>query len=65
MVHCIHGKAILANTGKEIQDAAGVLHICAGQQVGCEAAIHSMRKMFIDPDAEVVLLVDASNAFNT
>ena len=44
--------------------AAGPLQLCAGQPTGCEAAIHTMRAVFDSPDAEAVLKVDASNAFN-
>ena len=36
----------------------------AGQQSGCEAAVHAMRQIFDDPNTHAVLLVDASNAFN-
>ena len=61
----ILGKAILATIGNDIQEAAGALQLCAGQQAGCESAAHAMRKISDDPDIEVVLLVDASNAFNT
>ena len=60
----ILGKVILATIGKEIQDAAGALQVCAGQQAGCEAAVHAVRKLSNDPDTEAILLVDASNAFN-
>ena len=64
VVRRILGKVILASIGKEIQDAAGALQVCAGQQAGCEAAVHAVRKLSNDPDTEAILLVDASNAFN-
>ena len=32
---------------------------------GCEAAAHAMREIYDDEDTEAVLLVDASNAFNS
>ena len=60
----ILGKAILAVIGGDIQDTAGALQMCAGQQSGCEAAVHAMRQIFDDPNTHAVLLVDASNAFN-
>ena len=44
--------------------AAGPLQLCAGQPTDCEAAIHIMRAIFDSPNAEAVLQVDASNAFN-
>ena len=52
-------KAILCNDEEE---AAGSLQVCAGQDGGCEAAVHSMRSIFQDADTEGCLLVDASNS---
>ena len=43
----------------------GNLQVGAGQQAGCEAAVHAMREIYEDPECEAVLLVDATNAFNT
>ena len=39
--------------------------LCAGQDGGCEAAVHAMRSIFQTPETEAVLLVDANNAFNS
>ena len=50
VVRRIFGKVIMATIGKEIQDAAGALQVCAGHQAGCEAAVHAMRKLSNDPD---------------
>ena len=61
----IIGKAILTITGANVQQATGALQMCAGQQAGCEAAIHAMRQIFEHPLMEAVLMVDASNAFNS
>ena len=58
-------KAILSIIRDDIQAAAGPLQLCAGQLSGCEAAVHSMRQLFSSPDIEAVILVDASNAFNS
>jgi len=41
------------------------LVLCAGQDAGCEAAIHAMCRVFSEDNTEAVLLVDASNAFNS
>ena len=65
VVRRILGKVILATIGDEIQEAAGALQVCAGQQAGCEAAVHAMREISEDPNTDAILLVDASNAFNT
>ena len=64
-VRRIIGKAVLAVIKYDILDAAGALQLCAGQEAGCEAAIHAMRNTFLDNDSEAVLLVDATNAFNS
>ena len=37
----------------------------AGQDAGCEAAIHAMRSLFAEENTEAILLVDASNTFNS
>ena len=59
------GKAILAVIKVDIQSAVGSLQLCAGQDAGCEAAIHAMRSFFDDEATEGVLLIDAKNAFNS
>ena len=61
----IIAKAILLITRGDIQDAAGSLNLCAGQCAGAEAVVHAMRESFNSPETEAVLLVDASNAFNS
>ena len=50
---------------KDIQEAAGLLQMANGFQSDTEAAIHSMKKIFDDEQADAVILVDASNAFNS
>ena len=64
VVRRIVGKAILAITKQEVLHAAGPLQLCAGQNAGCEVAVHTMRKIFHDSTTDAVILVDASNAFN-
>ena len=61
----ILAKAVLRIVGQDVEEAAGPLQVCAGQDGGCEAAVHAMRRIFHHPDTEGVLLVDATNAFNT
>ena len=61
----ITSKAILYAIKDDIQDAAGSLQLCAGQIAGIETAIHFMRESFQSESTEAVLLVDASNAFNS
>ena len=61
----IIAKAVLSLVRLDIQEAAGPLQVCAGQDGGCEAAIHAMRQFFAEEEVEGALLVDATNAFNT
>ena len=44
--------------------AVGNLQPCAGQ-TGAESAVHAAKEIFADKECEAVLLIDASNAFNT
>ena len=64
MIRRIVGKAIMAVTGDLVQEAVGPLQLCAGQPVGVEAAIHSMRDFLDDDRSDGILLIDADNAFN-
>jgi len=61
----IVAKAILFITCGDIQDATGSLQLCAGQIVGAETAVHTIREAFASNNTEAVLLVDTSNAFNS
>ena len=61
----IISKAILAVVGQDVIDAMGPLQLCAGQESGCEVAIHCLRQMYSESTTEALLLVDAENAFNS
>ena len=61
----IIAKAVLSITRDDLQDATGSLQVCAGQIAGMEAAIHAMHSAFQNNDTEAILLVNASNAFNS
>ena len=58
-------KAILRVTRDDILKAVGSIQLCAGQEAVCEAGIHAMRNLFEDEGAEMMLMVNASNAFNS
>ena len=58
-------KAILALLNPDILEAVGSLQLCAGQDSGCEAAVHFIRHLYSDPSTDGLLFVDASNAFNS
>ena len=61
----IIGKAIGWVLNSDIQEAAGPLQASAGLKGGAEAAIHVMRDIFNEESTDGVILVDASNAFNS
>ena len=50
---------------KDIKKAVGCLQLCAGQEAGCEAAIHAMHRIFESNETEAILMVDAENAFDS
>ena len=61
----IIGKAILEVVQPDIRNVVGTVQLCVGQEGGCEAAVHATRLLLSDNECEGVLLVDASNAFNS
>ena len=65
VVRRIIGKCIGWVVKKDIQEAAGLLQMATGYQSVTEAAIHSMKDIFDDEQADAVILVDASNVFNS
>ena len=65
VIRQIMGKFVMSVTEQEGFDACGSLQVCAGQKSGSEAAFHAMRCIFDTDDTDAVLLIDASNAFNS
>ena len=61
----IVGKVIVSTLWNDIITSVGPLQVCAGQESGCEAAVHVMSKIYKEEHTEAVLLVDAANAFNS
>ena len=59
------GKCIMTVLREDIKDAAGNLQLCAGHRAGGKVAIHAMRDIYKEEGVDAVLLVDATNAFNT
>ena len=59
------GKCVTKVTKPDVIDASGSLQVCAGHKSGSEAAIHAMRELFEHDNSDAVLLIDASNAFNS
>lgn len=61
----IISKAVLAITSEDISRSVGTLQLCVGHVSGCEAGVHAVRAISEDANTEAVLLIDASNAFNS
>ena len=61
----IISKAILFIIKGDIQEAVSANQLCGGQIAGVEAAVHAVIQLFNSDDTEGILLVDASNAFNS
>ena len=51
----IISKAILFMVKTDILEAAGNLQLCAGQEAGCEAAVHAMQSLFHSSTTQAVL----------
>ena len=65
VIHRIVGKAVMKVVKNDLQNAIGTTQLCAGQDAGCEAAIHAMQCIMAEETTEGMILVDATNAFNT
>ena len=65
MLRRLISKSVLQVARDDIQRVAGCLQRCAGQEAACEVGILAMRSLFENEAVEAVLLVDASNAFNS
>ena len=46
-------------------EVCGTDNLAGGLKSGIEGGVHAMRELWADDDTEVVVLVDASNAFNS
>ena len=57
-------KAVIQVIGPEVMKVASSSQLCAGQDGGCEAAVHAVRRLFESSHCEAVLLIDVGNVFN-
>ena len=60
----IIGKAVMTVIKPDILNATGYQQLCAGQNAGCEVAIHAVRDLFELDSNHGFIQIDASNAFN-
>ena len=61
----IIAKAVQQIVGKDIQSAVRPLQACTGHEAGCEATVHAMKTIYAQNDTNAILLMDATNTFNT
>ena len=65
----IIGKAVCMATRVDVKDLCGTDQLCGGKRSGIEGAVHATNDLFAQHHDSVpgwgVLLVDASNAFNS
>jgi hypothetical protein len=63
----ILGKCIVLVTGPDVEEICNSAQLCSGVQAGIEGAVHSMGDLFTANASKGwgMLLVDASNAFNS
>ena len=65
VIRSVIAKCVTGVTKRDIIGASGTLKVCAGLKSGAEAAIHAMHGIFDADNTDAVLLIDASNAFNS
>ena len=65
VIRRICGKCVMNIAKQDVIEASGSLQLCAGQKSGSEAGIHAMYTIFEADETDAVLLIDATNAFNT
>ena len=65
IARCIIVKAILNITREDVQEAAGSVQLRARQTSDIREAVHAVHTLFQREETEALLLVNASNAFNS
>ena len=61
----IAGKVVVSTIREDITESVISLQVCASQEAGNEAVVHAMYEIFKAQGTETVLLIDATNTFNT
>lgn len=67
ILRSVRVKTMMEVAKEDVRGTIGNLQVYAGQQAGSYVAIHYIRKtgLYEDRECKAVLMVDASNAFNT
>ena len=65
VLHRIASKVVASHIREYIMSALGSLQVCAGYEAGCESLVHAKHEIHEDQSSEVLLLLDALNAFNS
>ena len=65
VIRRITGKCVTKVVKKDMPESNGSLQVCAGHKSRSEAAVHAMNSLFQYKETDAVLLVDASDAFNS
>ena len=50
----IAGEVVMSIVKNDITKAVGNLHLCGGQDAGCESVVHSMHDMFATNKTEAI-----------
>ena len=61
----IIGKAVMTIVKPDILAATGYSQLCAGQEAGCEIAVHTVIDLYESDDTHGFIQIDARNAFNS
>ena len=61
----IIGKAVVSILKPDILNSTGYTQLCAGQEPGCEVAVHCVNDLFQSDENHGFIQIDASNAFNS
>ena len=65
VIRRILARTILKCISNDLKALGKNKQLCLGQKSGIEHAIHALREAFSSSDSEALLLIDASNAFNS
>ena len=59
VIRRVIGKCVMKVTKEDVLETSGSLQVCAGLRSGSEAAVHAMRSILEEEEADAVLVIDA------